>query len=370
MTFAMLQEKRDLYGIDGTKIHLHPDRIAQWQSNDRNSVFPLYVEISPVGHCNHRCTFCAVDYIGYKIRRLDTARLKDNLTDMAASGVRSVMFAGEGEPLLHPDIAEITRHAANRGIDISFTTNAVALTDRFIEEALSSVAWIKVSLNAGNKETYAKIHQTKETDWDRVWDNINRAVLRSVGNGRRTAIGIQSLVLPDNIDSIPELISRAKEAGVDYVVLKPYSQHKKSQTRTYADTRYSGLLTSLEQMAEKESGRGFNVVCRSGAMTSWDAQEPSYDKCCSTPFFWAYIMADGSVYGCSAYLLDDRFRYGNINDQKFSDIWLGDKRKSCIDYVENKLDIKECRVNCRMNKTNEYLWKLQQDQKNPHKNFI
>lgn len=323
-----------------------------------------------MGHCNHRCTFCAVDYIGYKVRKLETVRFKDVLSDMAAHGVKSIMYAGEGEPLLHPDIIEITKKTAAVGIDTSFTTNAVALKDKFIDEALDSVSWIKISLNAGNKETYAKIHQTKEADWDRVWSNIHRAVLRPVGTGKRPVIGIQSLVLPDNIDSIPELIQRAKGEGVDYVVLKPYSQHKKSATRTYADTRYANLLSSLEQMAEKESDGRFRVICRSGAMTSWDAQEPTYDKCCSTPFFWAYIMATGDVYGCSAYLLDERFKYGNIKDLLFSEIWLGDQRRACIDFVDNKLDIKECRVNCRMNKANEYLWKLQQESKNPHKNFI
>ena len=96
--------------------------------------------------------------------------------------------------------------------------------------------------------------------------------------------------------------------------------------------------------------------------------ERGYDKCYSTPFFWAYIMATGDVYGCSAYLLDERFRYGNINEQTFKDIWISVKRASAIDFVEQSLDIQECRRNCRMDKVNRYLW----DIKNPnlHENFI
>src|SRR3990167_864125 len=91
-------------------------------------------------------------------------------------------------------------------------------------------------------------------------------------------------------------------------------------------------------------------------------------KCLSTPYFWAYIMATGDVYGCSAYLLDERFKYGNIGEQLFSEIWQGEKRKKSMVHVGAEMDISEGRKNCRMHKVNEYLWELM----NPteHNNFI
>lgn len=102
-------------------------------------------------------------------------------------------------------------------------------------------------------------------------------------------------------------------------------------------------------------------------MEGWDAGVHTYTTCPSTPFFWAYIMATGDVYGCSAHLLDERFRYGNIHDDEFNNIWLGEKRKASIELMKT-FDVSQCRLNCRMDKVNKFLWDVKHPGK--HKNFI
>ena len=80
-------------------------------------------------------------------------------------------------------------------------------------------------------------------------------------------------------------------------------------------------------------------------------------------------MADGSVYSCSAYLLDDRFKLGNIGEESFSDIWTSDRKMQNANFVANELDIAECRVNCRMDQVNRYLDNVV-NENTPHFNFI
>lgn len=364
----MTLQRGDKWGIDGHKLHYHPERIAQYIRGDKVTVYPIYVEISPVGQCNHRCTFCAVDYIGYKKREISLDTFARIIPELGKKGIKSIMYAGEGEPLLHPKIAEIVNLTKENGVDVAITTNGSQMKMDFITSALNSISWIKVSLNAGTAETYEKVHRVRGSEWEKVWRNIAAAVMHKKVTGCATTIGIQTVVLPENVEELETLVLDAKMAGVDYVVLKPYSQHLFSETTA---KRYGSLTyPSPGEMAKvlgEFSDDNFSVITRVDSMEKYDKPR-DYKKCYSTPFFWAYIMANGDVYGCSAYLTDDRFNYGNINSHSFEEIWEGEKRRKCIDFVEKELDISECRKNCRMDKVNRYLW----DVKNPgeHRNFI
>ena len=95
----------DDYRIDSHKLIYHVDRVHDWMKG--KDIVPIYMEISPCGSCNHRCIFCALDYLGYDPVFLRTDVLKKFIFDISRSGVKSLMYAGEGEPLLHKDIVSL-----------------------------------------------------------------------------------------------------------------------------------------------------------------------------------------------------------------------------------------------------------------------
>lgn len=365
----------DQFAIDSHKLIYHPQRVAQFlEAGDDwerfRALYPIYVEIAPVGACNHRCTFCAVDYIGYQPVRLSLEVVRRTLADMGRLGVKSVMFAGEGEPMLHKDMHEMVMAASEAGIDTSMTTNATVVSDAFIERALPLMSWIKVSINAGTADTYAKIHRTKPKDFETVINNLKRMVAARRAGGTRCTLGGQILLLPENVQEIVTLARLCRdEIGLDYLVVKPYSQHGSSVTQLYRDVDYNPYLALQENLAAESTSK-FQVIFRSNTMKKHaEAEHGRYSRCLSTPAFWAYVMATGAVYGCSAYLLDSRFDYGNINEVDFQSIWEGDKRKENFHFVRNQLDIRQCRVNCRMDEVNRYLDRLAHG-KVPHVNFI
>lgn len=362
----------DKYKIDSHKLIFHPERVSQWlEAKDdwekEKKVYPIYVEVSPYGGCNHRCTFCGVDYMGYQNIKLDTAIFKERLTEMGQLGVKSIMYAGEGEPLLHKDLPEIVEHTKKSGIDVSITTNFIPVNPKGIETYLTYSSWIKVSVNAGTASTYAAIHQTKEADFDLLLKNLALAVEVRKLKQLTCTLGAQALLLPENHHEMFLLAKTMKEIGMDYIVIKPYSQHLFSVTKQYEGLTYSGML-ELEKELQTLNDENFNVVFRSETMKKVEEAAPSYSKCYSTPFFWGYVSTDGNFYGCSCYLAQDKFCYGNINDSTFKNIWESDKRKANLNFIKNELDISQCRTNCRMDSINRYLWDLKHP--NAHVNFI
>ncbi|VAX23812.1 hypothetical protein MNBD_NITROSPINAE03-92 [hydrothermal vent metagenome] len=354
----------DKYKIDGHKLSLHVSRVNKWL-NGKN-IFPVYVEISPSGACNHRCTFCGLDFMGYKPRKLETGVLQERLTEMGKLGVKGAMYGGEGEPLLHQNLADIIHHTVKSGISAALTTNGVLLNQENAEKILADLDWMKASVNAGTPETYSKIHRTKEEDFNKVINNLRNASKIRSQNGYSCALGMQILIMPENRDEAVILAKIASDIGVDYLVIKPYSWNPKSLVQTYRDIKYSQFLDLAEDL-EKFNTKDFRVIFRKNAMEKHDNENKSYCSCVALPFI-SYIDSGGSVWGCSDYLEDDRFYYGNIYDNTFNDIWNSETRKKSLDWVANEMDVNICRINCRMDEVNQYLWDILSPP--PHVNFI
>lgn len=349
--------------IDSHKLIYHVPRVNQWlQGKD---IYPIYVEIGPSGACNHRCIFCALDYLEYPKRFIDKKALMNFLSEAVRRGVKSVMYAGEGEPLLHKNIAELINYTRKIGIDVALTTNGVLFNEKLAKKCLGSLDWIRVSLDAGSSRTYAKIHRCPEQNFEKVLKNLSYAVELKKKKKYNCTVGVQFLLIPENCQETTLLAGLLQKVGVDYLIIKPYSQHPMSRHRIDKAFHYEDYLF-LEEELQKFSTENFKVIFRSHTMKKLKDRKP-YRHCLGLPF-WAYVDSAGNVWACSAYLGNTAFLYGNLYQNSFQEIWTGKQRQKVLKTAEQTLDIKQCREVCRLDEINSYLWELKHP--SAHVNFI
>lgn len=344
--------------VDDHKLMYHPERVAEWLKE--GDCYPVYVEFGLTNKCNHRCGFCALDWMKHGGADIDKSVMKRTLKEMAECGVKSTMFAGEGEPLIHKNACDFVHYASEQGIEVAITSNGVLFDENKARECLPYLSWIRFSIDAGTRETYAKLHGTKPEDFDKVIRNIRSASEIKKNDKLKCVIGTQALLLPENAGELEKFVETIKWTGADNVQIKPYSQHPSSHNRQsihYPD------YADLKSRVEKFENPRFQVIFREQTMQRLEEKFP-YPYCFGSSFF-ALVDARGNVMPCNLFYNNPDFIYGNLNEESFSEIWKGEKRRK----VREKLAVTDrCREVCRLDPCNRYLHRLKN--LNSHDKFI
>jgi radical SAM protein with 4Fe4S-binding SPASM domain len=347
--------------MDSHKLMLHPQRVAEWMQG--KNIYPIELEIGLTNTCNHRCIFCAVDYTEYKPIMLDKQMLLSNLKELSVKGLKSIIYAGEGEPLVNKESPEIINATKGYNIDVAMSTNGVLLTKEVSKECLKALSWIRFSMSGIENETYESIHRCKKGDLQRVLANLQEAVKIKQDQKLQTTLGAQLLLLSDNEGEIVSMAKQLREIGIDYFTIKPFSQHPESKNKIKVD--YSNLL-SLEKELDGLQTNDYKIYFRANAMKKLECKR-DYDKCRALPFM-VYIDAKGNIWPCITFLGKEEIKYGNLYEKSFIDIWESKEREQVIKYFD-ALDLeKNCREICRLDEMNKYLHELTHP--SLHVNFI
>jgi MoaA/NifB/PqqE/SkfB family radical SAM enzyme len=239
-------------------------------------------------------------------------------------GLQSVNVVGGGEPLAHPQCADIMQEVKNSGYEGSIITNGSLLKES-IAERMVKMRWncTRVSVHAGDPETYQKIQGVDRFEIMRTNLKTFDRLRRAAGVKDRVQLWVFHVVQHENIPHIERLFEIAEEVGADYIEFDKIIPYDKEKVLAADELR-------VAQEALRSCAAQSHIPCNIGQIVpELQVEEECAEqhkpfipaKRCSVGFDQACITSFGEVTPCC--FSDERM--GNIRERPFYEIWNGEK---------------------------------------------
>jgi MoaA/NifB/PqqE/SkfB family radical SAM enzyme len=161
---------------------------------------PVLVQLVVTRRCNLACGYCnEFDHVSPPV---DTRDLIERIDQIADAGTVVLTLTG-GEPLLHPMLDELIRHAVSRGMVCTSITNGYTLTSRWIERLNDSgLTILQVSID--NLEP----NEVSEKSWSSLKERL--ALLRDHAKFKVT---VNAVLGSSNLEETREVVQGVDEMG-------------------------------------------------------------------------------------------------------------------------------------------------------------
>ena len=198
------------------ELHLHPDAHAARAERDRRlSTFdfdsaPFTIAWEITRSCAYACAHCRADAQPRRDpRELDTAEGKRLIDMLAGFGTRPILVLTGGDPLMRRDIFELARHADERGLRVSLTPTATALStrERMRTARAAGVRRVAFSVDAADPAVHDRF---------RGFDGSFERTLAGIKNARAEDMPLQinTTVCASNVDQLEQFVPLLQEWAV------------------------------------------------------------------------------------------------------------------------------------------------------------
>ena len=309
---------------------------------------PVHVRLKPTNRCRHRCGYCcyrnpdlALSERMNESDEIPPAKMREIVADLGQMGVKAVTFSGGGEPLCYPHIGETILGLAGAGIKVAMLTNGGLHKGDVARLLARSATWVRVSMDAADRDTYAGTRGVAPDEFDRVCDNI-RAFTSA--RDRRCVLGINLIVTRENNGDVLGFLGMARELGADHVkVSNAIVSTRPDENAEYMSVFYESVKQQVAKGAAELSGDTFAIVDKVHLpLAGAESLEREYTWCpmiqCLT-----VIAADQNVYTCQDKAYTTGGLLGSIRETRFAALWAGTGLRERLRTLDPST---ECRHHC------------------------
>ncbi len=196
-----------------------------------------------IRRCNLACKHCYttsadIDFPG----ELTTPEIYAVMDDLKAFKVPVLILSG-GEPLLHPDIFNISRRAKDMGFYVALSSNGTRICSENIDEIAGiDYQYIGVSLD-GIKDTHDDFRRVKGS-----FDEALRGVQLCLEKGIK--VGIRFTLTQDNAKDFPALLQLMDDNDIDKFYLSHLNYGGRGNRNRKDDAHFEMTRDAMDLMFE------------------------------------------------------------------------------------------------------------------------
>lgn len=355
----------------------HDDIVSKVLKGAYNEITPYCAEFVATLNCSNRCGFCGYE----ESKRKEECWNKNNLTNercnmpsleesksilykLIDGGVKGIIFTGGGEPFLYPKLEELVGYVTQRKTDAVVYTNGNALNAKRINKLVqASPLLVRLSLNAGTKEVYNKIHNPLNPSlaFERALSSLENLAIGSRKNPTMD-VGVGVVINEINQNDLVETAKRVREIAdrkgkISFITYRPaFNYHALTQLQADVLDRTHEIVEKEVRNVLKDSGvKVDNVNCRYEALKQ---NTRNYTQCRSTGLY-AEVSPPGELHLCCERNCHRDYIIGDLRKNTLKEIYSSEKRKALVNWI-NASECSTCFLACKPHETNKMFEKIEQ----------
>ncbi|MGZ4957385.1 MAG: heme d1 biosynthesis radical SAM protein NirJ [Methylobacter sp.] len=286
-----------------------------------------------IRRCNLTCKHCYTTSTDINFpNELSTPEIYTVMDDLKAFKVPVLILSG-GEPLLHPDIFAISRHAKDMGFYVALSTNGTKISADNIDEIASiNYQYIGVSLD-GIKDTHDQFRRVRGS-FDQALHGIHLCLEKDI------KVGLRFTLTQDNAHDFPALLQLMDDHNIDKFYLSHLNYGGRGNKNRKDDAHFSMTRSAMDLLFE---------TCYDWLKTGKDREFVTGNNDADAVYFLHWVARHfpdkaehikakleqwgGNASGVNVANIDNlgnvhpdtfwwHYELGNVKERPFSEIWM------------------------------------------------
>ncbi|SFC88220.1 heme d1 biosynthesis radical SAM protein NirJ [Pseudoalteromonas denitrificans] len=317
-----------------------------------------------IRRCNLSCKHCYatsldIDFSG----ELSTQEIKDTMDDLKLAHVPVLILSG-GEPLMRPDIFELTAYAKSLGFYLALSTNGTLINENNIAQ-IKAAQYQYVGISIDGLEAYHDEFRRQKGSFKASLHAIE--LCKKVG----IKVGLRLCLTRDNKDDLEAMLDLMETCQVDKFYMSHLNYSGRGKRNADRDAMFEMTKKSMEQLFERAwqhilDGRESDFVTGNNDADGPFLLQWAHKKFANDPIYAPrlnnlkqhLINWGGNASGVNVANIDNtgtihpdtywwNHPLGNVRKEKFSDVWANTQDPLMLGFRQSPRPVKGRCAHCQ-----------------------